>query len=349
MRALRFVGQGDDGKHVIVETADGAERFVLATDVALRDAVGAASPDPTTSAPPADTNTSAPQPDTAISPREIQMRVRAGAAPEDLAADHSMTLERVLRFAGPVIAERTRIADEARRAKARRSTTEGQTVVFGEAVDGRFTAHGIDPGAVSWDAHRRDDGQWIVTAGWLGGDSERVARWVFHLAARNVTPLDDTAADLLSDRPIHPSSPAGEPARPSLVAAPPLAPGVVAFPPMSDPAGAVEADEVFDQDALDGAQRHAGMQRAPAAGSGSHPGTAYDAALLPLRLAEAAPAGSNGAAEAAGPADAQTARLPRITNLGVAGRDGESDEERAARARIPSWDDILLGVRRKRD
>jgi hypothetical protein len=26
-----------------------------------------------------------------------------------------------------------------------------------------------------------------------------------------------------------------------------------------------------------------------------------------------------------------------------------SDEERAARARIPSWDDILLGVRRKSD
>jgi hypothetical protein len=25
----------------------------------------------------------------------------------------------------------------------------------------------------------------------------------------------------------------------------------------------------------------------------------------------------------------------------------ESDEEKAARARIPSWDDILLGVRRK--
>jgi hypothetical protein len=27
----------------------------------------------------------------------------------------------------------------------------------------------------------------------------------------------------------------------------------------------------------------------------------------------------------------------------------ESDEDKAARAAIPSWDDILLGVRRKRD
>jgi hypothetical protein len=27
----------------------------------------------------------------------------------------------------------------------------------------------------------------------------------------------------------------------------------------------------------------------------------------------------------------------------------ETEEQKAARARIPSWDDILLGVRRKRD
>ena len=163
------------------------------------------------------------------------MRVRAGASPQDLADNHDMTIESVLRFAGPVIAERIRIADEARRAKARRSTTEGQTVVFGEAVDGRFTAHGIDPNTVTWDSYRRDDGQWIVTAGWMGGDTDRVAEWVFHLATRNVTPLDETAADLLSDRPIRPVViPVDGPVRPSLVAAPPLAPGVVAFPPMPD-------------------------------------------------------------------------------------------------------------------
>jgi hypothetical protein len=33
-------------------------------------------------------------------------------------------------------------------------------------------------------------------------------------------------------------------------------------------------------------------------------------------------------------------------NLG-AGRREESEEERAARARIPSWDDILLGIKRR--
>ncbi len=33
----------------------------------------------------------------------------------------------------------------------------------------------------------------------------------------------------------------------------------------------------------------------------------------------------------------------------VATHEDETEEQKAARARIPSWDDILLGVRRKRD
>jgi hypothetical protein len=43
---------------------------------------------------------------------------------------------------------------------------------------------------------------------------------------------------------------------------------------------------------------------------------------------------------------AEPARPTNVRNLG-AGRRDESDDEKAARARIPSWDDILLGIRRK--
>ncbi|MEP7019977.1 MAG: septation protein SepH [Pseudonocardiales bacterium] len=334
MRALRFVGPGDDADHVIIETADGAERFVLPIDAALSDLVRREPP-----AQPVPASES----ETAIGPREIQMRVRAGASPQDLADSHDMTIERVLRFAGPVIAERTRIADEARRAKARRSTTEGQTVVFGDAVETRFSAHGIDPSTVSWDAYRRDDGQWIVTAAWVGGDTQRLAEWVFHLATRTVTPLDETAADLLSDRPIRPMlTPVDGPVRPSLAAAPPLALGVVAFPPMSDAQTgplptAAELDEVYDQDALDKDARRADV-------------TDFDTPLLPLRLAEALaePSVTEPIIDDE-PTQARAKRLPKITNLGVTNRESESDEEKAARARIPSWDDILLGVRRKGD
>lgn len=331
MRQLRFVRSADDANFVIVETADGAEQFLLLVDTALRDAARSDLPR---------LSSTAPAPEPSITPREIQMQVRAGASPREIAEAHEMTLDRVLRFAGPVLDERSRIADEARRARARRSTTEGQSVVFGEAVDERFAAHGIDPATVRWDARRREDGQWIVSAGWRGGDADRIADWALHLASRSVTPLDDTAADLLSDRPIRPIIKPVEPTRPSLAEAPPLAPGVVAFPVMPDAhTGPLpRPDEVFDQEAADRARSRPDEggevpRRAPTVVSAADE---YDPLPLPLNL----------------PAlETEQDRLPSVKNLGIAHalRNNESDDERAVRARIPSWDDIMLGVRRKGD
>ncbi len=338
MRQLRFVTLSEDGASLLVETPDGSEQFTLAVDTPLRDAVRADLPR-LSAAPPVPV---APAPEDfwpgtvateALGPREIQVRVRGGQSPQELATATGMTLERIMRFAGPVMEERQRIAGEARRARARRTSTDGteqRVVVFGEAVDDRFGAHGIDADSVSWDARRRDDGEWLVIAEWLGGDATHTAEWLFSRVARSVTPMDDTAADLLSDRPIRPVAPP-EPVRPSLVAAPPLAPGVVAFPPMPDahtgPLPVVE--DVFDQEAPPEGPRHV-APLVPAAAALN-----YDAPPLPLGISD--PAARPGAAHGVG----------ALRNLGS--RREESEEERAARARIPSWDDILLGIRRNKD
>ncbi len=194
------------------------------------------------------------------------------------------------------------MAGEARRARARRSTPEGDLVNFGEAVDERFTAHGIDPAVVRWDSHRREDGQWIVSAGWRGGESDRCAEWAFSLSARAVTPLDETAADLLSNRPIRPVVSA-VPDLPVPDAASPDAPTRPLPRALDRPAAGDE--ELFDQ--------------------ASSPADDHQVPPLPLQIVEPA-----------------TARPPRV-------REDETEEQKAARARIPSWDDILLGVRRKRD
>ena len=239
-----------------------------------------------------------------ITPREIQMRVRAGEEPQALADAYGAGLDWVVRFAGPVLAERERMANEARRSKARRSTTEGQTVVFGEAVDERFSAHGIEPGTVRWDAHRREDGQWIVTAHWIGGQTERTAEWTFHLAARTVAPIDDTAADLLSDRPIRPVAPPEPPA---------LALG----------------------GGLPGDARRAHRPAAARGRGGLRSG--------PVR--RAAPAAARDPMPPTNSAASRALTQPRRAPP----KDSETEDEKAARATIPSWDDILLGVRRKHD
>jgi hypothetical protein len=287
MRVLRYVGQGEDEQHLLIETVDGGEQFSLPLSDDLRQAAGTDLPRLTHNRPR----------DNPISPREIQVRVRGGESPEDLAKQVDMPLDRVLRFASAVMAERARVTGEARTARARHTGADGEFVVFGEHVDSRFSAHGIDVAEVVWDAYRNEDGQWVVSASWQGGDLRRIARWGFVLAARTITPLDDTAADLLSDRPIRPvvhvvyDTPIADPADSPT--------GPIPRPGLHEP--------LFDQ--LNA--------------------SAPDAiAVLPLRLPDLPPG---------------------LTFASTARHADETDEEHAARARIPSWDDILMGVRRKRD
>jgi hypothetical protein len=233
MRELRFVGPGADPDHVVVETVDGDEQFSLTIGEELRAMSGTDSSDVTPEPAPVTAPVeSAP----ALAPREIQVRARRGESAESIAEHSGMALDKVMRFARPVLEERARITVEARRARARRSTAEGQLVPFGEAVDARFLAHGIEPESVSWDSYRREDSVWVVSAGWLGGDSERIARWAVSLTHRLVTPLDETAADLLSDRPI----------RPVVHAVPPIeATSDGDTGPLPEPV----VEEVFDQEA----------------------------------------------------------------------------------------------------
>ncbi|MDQ6849742.1 MAG: septation protein SepH [Actinomycetota bacterium] len=317
MRELRYVKQATDAGKVVVETTDGGEKFLLGIDLPLRDAVRS------------DLPRVAGLPEPRLGPREIQVRVRAGESPQQVAEDSHVRLEWIMRFASPVVAERARIANEARRAHARRSTTEGKSVVFGEAVDRRFAAHDIDPATVRWDARRGEDGQWIVSAHWLGCADERIAEWSFQLAARTVAPLDDSAADLLSDRPIDPVAP--DASQLSLVAAPRLGAGVVAVPDLIDadtgPLPAVD-DELFDQDAE--------TSPASAAGAGIGEALAVDEPPLPMQLSEAAPRRS-------------TRRAPRAASRSAPGRSGRPSQDKSSRPQVPSWDDIVLGVRRKPD
>jgi hypothetical protein len=323
MRVVRYVGMGEDERHLLVETVEGDEKFSLYITDELRQAASIDLPRLNQRAIEA-----------TISPRDIQVRVRSGESPEEIASESGMALNRVLRFASAVVQERARITGEARVARARRNNDDGEFVVFGEHVDARFLTHGIDPASVTWDSYRNDDGAWVVSAGWHGGDLKRVARWTFALAGRTVSPVDDTAADLLSDRPIRPvvhvvydmpiSNPADSPTGPIPTGFrdelfDQNAPRGVVWPP---PAAVVADDDSDFSVAIEDAPTI--FEPAPAPGPAPDSAESDRIAVLPLR--------------------GLTEPVPLIPGLVE-----ETDDEHAARARIPSWDDILLGVRRKRD
>jgi Protein of unknown function (DUF3071) len=353
MRQLRLVHLSDDGTTLLLESAEGTgsaaagEQYQLPVDAVLRRTVRTERPVEHRPAPTIDAVPTA-EPGATISPREIQMRVRAGESPQALAETYNNPLDRILRFAAPVVDERARIAGEARRGRARRTTTDAQVVVFGEAVDARFAAHGIAPEDVSWDA-LRPDGEWVVVARWIGGEDEHRAEWVFHRASRTVTPVDDTAIDLLSDRPIRPLVPA-EPPPPAV---PPMGPGVFVFPPMPDAAtGPVpRVEDVFDQEAPpEGPRDLPPLVPTHAAAVPPPPQTAPEpqATPAPEPNVEAVPDFD----EPPLPLGAWTTTPEAEQTLAEKIRRSKPSRRRegaGSRTKVPSWDDILLGVRRESD
>jgi len=369
MRPLRFVGLSEDGTSVILETEDGAERFTVPNDSGLKNAVTRVVPPPTRIGEPV--NESA----TTLSPRDIQTRVRAGESPQALASESGTSLERVMRFADPVLQERIRVTNEARRGRARKGS-EGGMVAFGDYADTRLAAHGIEPSAVRWDAYRREDGGWTVTASFCANDKDLTARFAFALSNRTVSALDEIASDLLAGGQIQallpePPPPVldtaeAEPVRLASVPDPDDQPAAEPIP-LRPPGGRARAHtrhvpvavddelidqepELFDQTAFDDwHEPHLPLEL-------SEPAAAPTTQLPPAPSAAPAAAPTPSAAEAEAEAeetstsesasvgsDDSTEHQESTEHLGGAGHRRKANEK----PRMPSWDDILLGVRGK--
>src|SRR3954447_26670611 len=105
-----------------------------------------------------------------LRPRDIQARIRAGETPEAVAAAAQTSVEKIMPYAAPVLAEREHIAQRAQRASIRRSAAAGGSPAtagnrtLGDAVAGHLRAQNVDPGGVEWDAWRREDSRWALTA-----------------------------------------------------------------------------------------------------------------------------------------------------------------------------------------
>lgn len=163
MQDLRLVGVHDDGGHLLLSGPGGA-MFQLPIDEALRAAA---------SRTPAQVAARASITPVAMSPRDIQSRIRSGATAAEVAELSGLPLANVQRYEGPVLAEREYVAQQARNIEVAspapghdiyRSTFGDNPATLGEMVAHRLSAHGIDSSTVEWDSWRRSDGSWTVVA-----------------------------------------------------------------------------------------------------------------------------------------------------------------------------------------
>ena len=188
MRPLRFVALSADGQAMIL--TDEVGRML---SLAIDDQVIAAVQRERTGTP----GQLSMDVEATLTPRDIQSRIRSGESAEHVARLANVPMEKVLRFAGPVLQERAAMAQLARRTRLR-GAESGQTLA--DVVDSRLRAHGVDVETVAWDSHRRDDGGWRTTATWPSGKATAHAIWDMDRARSMATPVDEMANFLSSEK-----------------------------------------------------------------------------------------------------------------------------------------------------
>ena len=114
----------------------------------------------------------------ALSPREIQARIRGGESVGDVARDAGVDVSDIEGFAGPVLAEREFMVTNALKSSIRRRGEQSHRRL-GELVSERLQQRGLDADAIVWDAWRQEDLRWRVV-GILGDDAgTRTAEFLF--------------------------------------------------------------------------------------------------------------------------------------------------------------------------
>ncbi|GAA4720370.1 septation protein SepH [Nocardioides conyzicola] len=184
---LRLAGVTEDGTQLRLVDEEGVEH-VLAVDDRLRAAV-------LPPANPAPARGMEKKMESTLRPRDIQARIRSGETPEAVAQAAQTSVDKIMAFAAPVLAERQHVADRAQRSSVRRSDGQptGGARTLGDAVSAQLRSRNIDPETVAWDAWRREDGRWSLTAGYECTDRTGTAELTFDAPGNYVT-LDNEDA-----------------------------------------------------------------------------------------------------------------------------------------------------------
>ncbi len=188
MAHLTLTGVSDDGKRLLLVSDKGVE-FTLDITPSLRAALRG------------DTSRIGQleiQMESALRPRDIQARIRAGETPESVAQAAQTTVDKIMTYAGPVLAEREHVAQRAQRSSVRRAPGEsaGAARTLGDAVAAHLRAGNVDPATVSWDAWRREDGRWTLTALFETSERSGTAEFTYD-APGNYVVLDNDDAKWL--------------------------------------------------------------------------------------------------------------------------------------------------------
>ncbi|WP_431957671.1 septation protein SepH [Nocardia lijiangensis] len=361
MRELRVIGVTPDSTHIVCIDTESGQKFRLPADDKLR---AAARGDL------ARFGQIEIEMEASMRPRDIQARIRAGASVEQVTEESGMPASRVERFAYPVLLERARAAELAQKAHPVRPDGPAVETLI-DIVTAAFTERGHTLENAEWDAWKDEKGYWVAQLQWQNGRSEIAAHWRYQPDAHggSVSPLDDPAADLIDPdfgralrglATVLPPQPELEAPAPAEPVAEPRKETPAA--PTARPATARQPQPTLDEyfveqravaaggsaaaiPAASGttAAQAASTPTAPAASTNTTP-TASTKATPPAASASTNSAqATDTSAPAANPAPAEENAKPGNAN----GKSAPAKPNRTKRGKapMPSWEDVLLGVR----
>lgn len=142
----------------------------------------------------------APRPESALSPRDIQMRLRAGRSIGSVANEAGVNEEWIMRFAVPILAEQAQVVSRAQGmtfAKARLGDSGrplGESVWWNVADKGALMAS--DTFDQCWSAQHLRDSIWVVRFEFVNRKKRQRAEWEVDTRERTITGRNRLASEL---------------------------------------------------------------------------------------------------------------------------------------------------------
>lgn len=182
---LQLVGRATDGSAIELKDGSGA-KFLLPITDALKSTI--VQPRLVSVAPIDERPT--------FGVKEIQARLRGGESLGSISRTTDWSLEKIEKFAGPILQERAYVIDTALKSNLRR---EASSPILSEATFVQLSNHGVDMEKVEWNTHRNADGTWNIVVHYPNIDGTAEANWTFELGNRILTAQDDSARWIAGD------------------------------------------------------------------------------------------------------------------------------------------------------
>ena len=185
---LRLDGRTDDGLYLSMRDQEG-EQYTIRVSDTLRATVNQQrlSSVPVNEEP-------------TISIKEIQRLLRSGQTSEQIARDYSVSIEKIDRFAGPIVSERIYIIDQAQQIVVRKEIDRDPITLLA-TITSRLAPRGIDASTLSWDTWRLENGTWTIELHYPNTGGVGVAQWSFDPLLRSLTSMDENARWMMGDDP----------------------------------------------------------------------------------------------------------------------------------------------------